>query len=222
MHPAVADVRLRLRDVAVAADAAPMARYMRDRHPFLGVKTPARRAATRPMIRASTAWPVDEVLAVATGLRSEAERELHYVAGDLLARNASRLRPIDLATLRTFVVEDAWWDTVDALASPTIGRMVLAHPSVAVAMDEWIDDDDLWLRRVALIHQLRFGTDTDADRLFRYCARRSGDPEFFVRKAIGWALRQFARTDPDAVRAFVAAHRDDLSPLSVREATKHL
>jgi 3-methyladenine DNA glycosylase AlkD len=222
VHPVVDDVHRRLVQVAVTADAAPMARYMKDRFAFLGVRAPARRAATRPVIRESTGWPIDEVVAVAEGLRERPERECHYVASDLLAHHASRLRASDLAAMRRLVVEDAWWDTVDALASPTIGRMVLDHPEVAAAMDDWVDDDDLWLRRVALLHQLRFGDLTDADRLFRYCSRRGTDPEFFVRKAIGWALRQYARTDPIAVRAFVDDHRDGLAPLSVREATRHL
>ena len=80
----------------------------------------------------------------------------------------------------------------------------------------------MWVVRTAILHQLHHGTATDPDRLFGYCARQAGHPDFFVRKAIGWALRQYARTDPAAVRNFVAGHRDRLSPLSVREAMKHL
>jgi 3-methyladenine DNA glycosylase AlkD len=89
-------------------------------------------------------------------------------------------------------------------------------------MDEWIDDEDMWVVRTALLHQLRYRAATDSGRLFDHCHRRAGDPDFFVRKAIGWALREYARTDPDAVRQFVDGARDRLSPLSVREALKHL
>ena len=89
-------------------------------------------------------------------------------------------------------------------------------------MDAWSADDDMWLIRTAILHQLHYGDQTDTTRLFDYCTRQAGHPDFFVRKAIGWALRQYARTDPDAVRAYVGAHRDRLSPLSIREATKHL
>ena len=113
----------------------------------------------------------------------------------------------------------AW---ITYLASPTIGTMVRNHPELLDTLDRWIDADEFWLARVAIIHQLRFGADTDADRLFRYAVRRAGDPEFFIRKAIGWALREYAKADPDAVRTYVGDHRDDLSPLSRREATKHL
>jgi 3-methyladenine DNA glycosylase AlkD len=89
-------------------------------------------------------------------------------------------------------------------------------------MDAWLADPDLWLIRTALLHQLRYRAKTDAAWLFAACAAHAGHPDFFVRKAIGWALRQYARDDPDAVRDFVAAHRDRLSGLSVREALKHL
>jgi 3-methyladenine DNA glycosylase AlkD len=89
-------------------------------------------------------------------------------------------------------------------------------------MDSWLAGDNLWLTRTALLHQLRYKERTDTDRLFRYCLARAGHRDFFIRKAIGWALRQYAWTDPEPVREFVAAHRDVLSPLSVREALKNL
>lgn len=113
----------------------------------------------------------------------------------------------------------SWWDTVDSLAH-AVGALVLAHPELAAEMDRWIADEDLWLRRVALLHQLDFGAQTDARRLFDYCARSAGETDFFARKAIGWALRQYSKTDPDAVCRFVAEHDAVLSPLSKREALR--
>jgi len=92
----------------------------------------------------------------------------------------------------------------------------------AALMDEWIGDDDIWLARTAILHQNRFKGGTDADRLFRYCEVRAADTEFFLRKAIGWALREYSKTDAVAVRAFVAAHDRELSGLSKREALKWL
>jgi 3-methyladenine DNA glycosylase AlkD len=89
-------------------------------------------------------------------------------------------------------------------------------------MDEWSAADDLWLVRTAILHQLRFKESTDADRLFAYCTRQAGHPDFFVRKAIGWALREYAKTDPEAVRGYVRTHEGRLSALSLREARKHL
>lgn len=89
-------------------------------------------------------------------------------------------------------------------------------------MDAWITDDDMWIRRTALLYQLRYGADTDADRLFRFCTLRMHEPDFFIRKAVGWALRTHGRHDAPAVREFVQAHRAELSPLSIREALKHI
>lgn len=124
-----------------------------------------------------------------------------------------------LATLRWLVTHKSWWDTVDSLAHST-GILVQAHPELVDAMDTWIDDKNFWVARVAILHQLSYKHDTDATRLFDYCARRATDTEFFIRKAIGWALRQYARTDMPAVKDFVASH-PELSPLSAREALKH-
>ncbi len=196
---------------------------MKHRFVFLGVKTPARRAASKasdPRLEARARSTT--AVALAHRLRAQPEREFHYVAGDLLRANQQRLRADHLADLERFITTDSWWDTVDALASPTVGTMVRNHPDLTETMDAWIDADDMWLARVAIIHQLRFGEQTDVERLFGYALRRAADPEFFIRKAIGWALREYAKTDPDAVRSFVDAHVDVLSPLSVREATKHL
>lgn len=114
----------------------------------------------------------------------------------------------------------SWWDTVDTLAK-AVGDLVRAHPELVADMDRWVLDDDLWVVRVALLHQLGAGAAADGDRLVRYCALHTEDPRFFIRKAVGWALRDHARTDPDGVRAFVAAH-PELSGLSRREALKHL
>jgi 3-methyladenine DNA glycosylase AlkD len=89
-------------------------------------------------------------------------------------------------------------------------------------MDEWIESDDLWLARSAIIHHLSYKESTDTDRLFAYADRRAADTDFFIRKALGWALRQYARTDPTTVRDFVASRADQLSALTKREALKHL
>src|SRR5262249_25589456 len=130
--------------------------------------------------------------------------------------------PTLLPTVAELITTKSWWDTVDTLASDTVGPMVRNHPELLSTMDEWVRDDNLWIARTAILHQLSYKEDTDADRLFRYCLAQAGHRDFFIRKAIGWALRQYAHTNPEAVRAFLAGHGDLLSPLSVREAGKHL
>ncbi len=124
--------------------------------------------------------------------------------------------------MRELITTKSWWDTVDTLAAHTVGPLVAAHPELADTMDAWVGDENMWLSRTAILHQLRYKERTDAERLFRYCTARAGHKDFFIRKAVGWALREYAYTDPDGVRAYISEHRDNLSPLSVREASKHL
>ena len=149
------------------------------------------------------------------------EREWQYVACGYLRRHVAAASPAFIATARQLVTTKSWWDTVDTLASHTVGPLVRAHPTLGDVMDDWIRSDNHWLARTAILHQLGAKAATDADRLFRYCAARATDTEFFVRKAIGWALREYSKTDGPAVRRFVREH-PDLSGLSRREALKWL
>jgi 3-methyladenine DNA glycosylase AlkD len=120
------------------------------------------------------------------------------------------------------VTTDPWWDTVDVLAAHVVGAIVARHPETVATVDEWLRDGDLWLARTAILHQVTYADRTDAGRLFGYCLARADHRDFFIRKAIGWALRQYAKTDPEAVRAFVREHEGTLAPLPVREAVKNL
>lgn len=208
---------------AAAADserAGPMRAYMKDVAPFLGLTTPVRRALSRTVV-AGTARP-DEADCVAVALRcwQLPEREYHYFAVDYLRRHVGRCSSAFLPVARQLVTTVSWWDTVDLIAAHVVGALVAADPGLKRDMDAWIVDDDLWVARTALLHQLRYKERTDTERLFTYCLRQSGHPDFFVRKAIGWCLREYAKTDPEAVRAFLARERGRFAPLSVREALK--
>lgn len=205
---------------ADTARAAAMAAYMRDLFPFLGLPTPVRRAASRPLLAETKGWPEADLAALARACWALPEREYQYFACDVLVKRAGSLSPDFVPVLRELVTTKSWWDTVDALASRVAGPLVTAHPRLLTVMDAWIAEEDFWLARIALLHQLTYKAATDAGRLFAYCERRAGDGEFFVRKAIGWALREYAKTDPDAVRAFVA--RTALSGLSRREALRNI
>lgn len=127
-----------------------------------------------------------------------------------------------LPVTRHLITTVSWWDTVDALAAHVVGGLVAADPKLTADMDAWIVDDDLWVARTALLHQLRYKDHTDTRRLFAYCLRQSGHTDFFIRKAIGWCLREYAKTDPEAVREFLARERGRFAPLSVREALKNI
>jgi 3-methyladenine DNA glycosylase AlkD len=200
--------------------APAMAAYMRDQFPFLGIQSPVQRVLAREVLADLPRPAEDDLRAVAEACWALPEREYQYFACGLLRRHARACSAGFLETARFLVVTKPWWDTVDMLAAHLVGPLVSAHPALAAAMDAWVTDKDMWLVRTAILHQLRYKERTDAARLFRYCTRQAGHHDFFVRKAIGWALREYAKTDPVAVRAYVAGHR--LAPLSTREALKNL
>jgi len=135
---------------------------------------------------------------------------------------ARRLDPDLLPTVRHLVTTKSWWDTVDALASRVVGTILARYPAAVSTMDSWLADGNLWVARTAILHQNHSKGRTDPDVLFGYCLRRAADPEFFIRKAIGWALREYSKTDAEAVERFVREHHDELSGLSRTEALKWL
>ncbi|MCX5383728.1 DNA alkylation repair protein [Streptomyces sp. NBC_00083] len=224
--PLADDVLARLVEVYSGAAnphrAAEMVAYMKGIAPFLGIRTPERRALSRAVLDGLPAPSEADCAAVALRCWALEEREYHYFAVDYLRRHVRVCSSGFLPVARHLVATTSWWDTVDHLAAHVVGPLVAADEELTAVMDAWIEDEDLWIVRTALLHQLTYKQRTDADRLFGHCVRQGGHPDFFIRKAIGWSLREYARTDPGAVRAFVAAERAHLSPLSVREALKNL
>lgn len=207
---------------AVPADAGPMAAYMRGQFTFLGVKAPAQKSVFRAAL-ATAGSPVDEagVIAAIDDLWDRPERE-HRYAGCLLAgRYAKKASPAVVGHVARWIITDPWWDTCDPLARGCAGQVVRRHPELRRTMDRWLAGDDLWLIRAALIHMGGWKHDIDRDWVFAACLARADHPDFFVRKAIGWILRDLAWVDPDAVVAFVDG-TPALSGLSRREALKNV
>ena len=216
------DLRATLTEAADPANVAPMTAYMKNRFRFLGVRSPELRQAAKPILVAAADVDGDELIGFVHRCWQQPEREFRYVGANLTRKHVKKLDPSHLPAVEHFIVTDSWWDTVDSLAAWTVGPMVTGYPELVAVMDAWIEDKDLWLNRTAIIHQLGYKGDTDRDRLYRYALRRADHRDFFVRKAIGWALRQYARVDPDGVRDFVTAHDAEFSGLTRREALKHL
>lgn len=200
------------------ARAPGMEAYMRRQFPFLGLPTPERRRLARDALVGLPRPSDADLVAVARRCWALPEREFQYFACDYLRTHAKRASAAVLADVAELIVTKSWWDTVDGLATQTAGTLVAQHRELVETMDAWISADNMWLARTAILHQLRFRDATDVDRLFRYCLARAGDDEFFIRKAIGWALREYSKTDGEGVRRFVAARAGELSPLSRREA----
>jgi len=202
--------------------AAAMARYMRGAFPFLGIPAPRQRLLARQAIGTLPRPTEADLAAVAAACWARPEREYQYFACGYLRRYVRLCSAEFAATVQELITEKSWWDTVDPLAANVVGGLVARHPRLTALMDDWALADDRWLIRTALLYQLHYRENTDEKRLFRYCTEQSGHPDFFVRKAIGWVLREYAKTDPGAVRRYVAAHRGRMSALSAREALKNL
>ncbi len=217
----VPELHITLLDAGDPADAAQMAAYLKDHFPFAGVKTPQRRAIAKDVLGRTRPSP-DELLEFAAACWDLPEREMQMVGADELRRHAGILGPEQLPAVRGLLTDRAWWDSVDVLAIHVVGPMVRGHRELQTEMDRWIDDRDLWVARTAILHQLLWKEETDTVRLETYLDRRADDRDFFIRKALGWALRQYARTDPDWVARVVDEHRHRLSGLTIREALKHL
>lgn len=219
-------VRQCLRAAADPERAPAMQAYMKSDLPFLGVTKAARTAALRPALAARP--PVDRASWEATvrHLFDEAQfREERYAALALLSvRTARPWRDPGLVPLvEHLVVRGAWWDLVDDLASHHVAPLHRDRPEVLrPVVLGWAEHHDVWLRRTAILAQLGSREATDRDLLARVVHANADRPEFWLRKAIGWALRDLAHHDPDWVRAYLHDEGDRLSPLSRREASRHL
>ena len=221
----VTEIRQALADNANPEKATGMRAYMKSAVPFRGVQTPIRRKLVRAALRAYPLQSREEWLAAVLDLwRNAAYREERYAAQDVTgAPEFSTYR--DLETLPLYaemVVSGAWWDLVDDVATHKLRELVDNHPGeMAAEMRAWSTDSDLWKRRSSIICQVKRKEATDLALLFDCIEPNLADPDFFIRKAIGWALRDLAWTDLPTIEEYVARNADRLSTLSKREALKN-
>lgn len=226
----VAAVRAVIRAGGDPERAVQQQRYMKSAMPYRGWTSGELKRALRPVFAAYAPGERPAWEGAVRELWDRASvREERYAATALAQHGSARAwqDPAAMTLYRHLIVTGAWWDHVDDVATHSVAPILLRHrDSETVRMREWADAEDLWLRRTAILCQLPFGERTDRALLTAAIdANVEGTAygsEFFVRKAIGWALRQYARTDPDWVRGFVAERADVLSGLSRREALKHL
>lgn len=201
--------------------AAGMRAYMRDQFECLGVGTQERRAAVTPLIRGFGPCDAADLRVAVEMLWAMREREYLYCASELLVRHQAVLSIEDLPWLFELVQKKSWWDSVDSMVK-TVGKIVRRSGAKGVlAMDAAVRHKNFWVRRVAMLHQLGWRADCDKERLFRYAEELAEEKEFFIRKAIGWALRDYAWHDWRAVEKFLGSTKVTLSGLTVREARKN-
>jgi 3-methyladenine DNA glycosylase AlkD len=212
-------LRSRLESLRHSGNAAQMKRYMRGKFDFLGLRRPELQVVSRPLTREyRRANACADLVATVKLLWRQPEREYQYMAIGLLAAKGPQLPKQTLHLVIELAQVKSWWDTIDPLSSAVMALLVREHPQLIASIDKLNTAPNFWLRRCAILFQGRLKSATDADRLFRYCRANAADPEFFIQKAIGWALREYAKTDPSAVHTFLQNVK--LTPLAYREATR--
>ncbi|QNK89288.1 DNA alkylation repair protein [Sporosarcina sp. resist] len=200
--------------------AGPMTAYLKNHFPFLGIKSPRRKELLKEHF-AEYALPEPERLFEEVWTLYELpKREYQYAAIALIEKMKKHLTTDDFPALLQLIETKSWWDSVDSIAPHFVGHIVKLDRNYGEKiMLEWSLSDNMWTNRSAILHQLKFKQQTDTELLFHIIKQHSDSKEFFIQKAIGWALREYAKTEPDLVKVFVEDH--PLKPLSKREALKH-
>ena len=211
------DIFTTLLTAADPVQADKMSAYMRRQFVYLGIPTPKRKELTKDFLKAyrSIDWSFIE------DCWQRPEREFQYLAIDCLIKTQNQLKLEDLPKLRNLVINRSWWDTVDAL-DVIIGDLALHYPEINETLKAWSVDENIWLRRIAIDHQLTRKDKTDTALMEEIIVNNFGTDEFFINKAIGWSLRQYSKTNPLWVKQFIEKYRDKLAPLSISEASKYL
>ena len=221
MHPYVQSIHSLFSEHADPVAAVPMKRYLRDQFESLGLKGAQIGTLLREHLDKHGLPPLSDLDAIVRDLWALPEREFQYVATSLMSRLAEQLPPEFIETLEYLLVTKSWWDTVDTISTGVLGLHFKRFPDVRETyLSKWRASDNFWLRRATILFQLNYKDETDFDLLCEIIRENLGSKVFFINKAIGWALRQYTRVDPGAVREFVAA--TSLHPLSAREALKWL
>jgi 3-methyladenine DNA glycosylase AlkD len=201
------------------ADAAFMKKYMKDQFEYFGIRAPQQKEIRRHFFKTYGLPDPDEVPEMVKELWIQPEREYQYFAIDISEKVLKKMGEDAIETIEFMVVNKSWWDTVDWVASHHAGTYFKIFPEkIPEITGAWMDSGNMWLQRTALLFQLKYKNATDVDLMFAYMRRLSGIKEFFIRKAIGWALREYSKTAPESVIKFVES--TELSGLSRREALK--
>lgn len=201
-----------------ADKALQMSAYMRNQFKFLGITSPERREATKEYLKTLNKeldWDfIDECW-------FNPYREFQYIACDYIKKMKKYLQVSDLERIKSLVVQKSWWDTVDNLVRP-VGFIVQQNPNLSKLMLKWSINDNFWIRRTAILHQLSQKEQTNKVLLDEIISNNFNQKEFFINKAIGWALRDYSKTNPEWVKEFLIKNQESLSSLSIREGSKYM
>lgn len=201
--------------------AAGMEKYMKNHFPFLGIKKPLRAELEKEFYARTRLLKEPYHQEFAERVWELPEREYQYTALGYIAKYSKKFEPAVLDFLKRLITEKSWWDSVDTLASGPVGTIARNHPeAILPELDQWAISENMWLRRTAILFQLKYKQATDENRLYTYARENADSREFFIQKAIGWALREYSKIDPHSVKSFIESTQ--LAALSRREASKYL
>ena len=221
MHPYIVPLKTLFEQNANPANVGPMKKYMRDQFEYLGIKSPQFKVLMKEFLATYGLPLIKELDVILRDLWSLPQREFQYAATSLLGKFEKELPATFIKTIEYMIITKSWWDTVDTISGGALGVHFRRFPDVRQKyLAKWRASDNFWLRRAAILFQLNYKKETDFDLLCDIIRENLDSKEFFINKAIGWSLRQYARVDPKAVNKFVKS--TPLHPLSRREALKHL
>lgn len=200
-------------------NAKPMAKYMRNSFPFLGLKKPERTALSKQFLKErkkDTKVDWDFIFKC----YDMPEREFQYLAIDYMEKVKDLFRPEDMENIEKLLTAKSWWDSVDAI-NKIVGHIVMKYPEIKEDIIlKWMKSDNIWLNRISIIFQLKYKEKTDTVFLSNAILYNCETTEFFINKAIGWALREYSKTDKEWVKEFI--DNNNLSKLSIREGSKYI
>jgi 3-methyladenine DNA glycosylase AlkD len=221
MHPYASSLKTLFEQNTNPTQAAPMKKYMRDQFEYLGIKSPQLKELMKEFIATNGMPPIDDLDMILRDLWSLPQREFQYAATGFLGRSEKQLPAKFIKTIEYLIVTRSWWDTVDTISGGVLDVHFKRYPDIKEKyLAKWRKSDNFWLRRACILFQLNYKKETDFELLSEIICENLESKEFFINKAIGWSLRQYARIDPKAVKKFVKS--TPLHPLSRREAMKHL
>ena len=200
--------------------AQKMSKYMLNKFEYIGIKTPERREIFKIFFKE---YKNEEKIdwEFVNKCWENKYREFQYVAADYLKNMKDKLTIDDISEFKRLILEKSWWDTIDNL-DMTIGALALKDSNVNKILLEWSLDENIWLRRIAIDHQLLRKEKTDTELLEKILKNNLGQAEFFINKAIGWVLRDYSKTNPEWVKNFIEKNRENMAKLSIKEASKYL
>lgn len=203
-------------------NALPMAKYMKNLFPFFGIKTDERRTIFKSICKKHQAEIDTNTRTIGWELFQKKERELQYCGIEILIKNLKKKYVIeDIVWIEKLLITNSWWDSVDTISKFILGDYLQQFPSeIPTVVAQFSNADNIWLNRSVILFQLGYKSQTDFKLLQSLCTKHSNSNEFFIRKAIGWALREYAKTDSNAVHDFVT--KTNLKPLSKKEALKNI